>query len=161
MLEVEIIIGDDISVVFPLEERRLGAYAHDVLAGNGVECGECTIVFIGDSFMTELNEKYKGRTGTTDVLSFDLTDDLTGMFCGEVYISLLRAKAQAEEQGVPFKEEVVRLVTHGLLHLAGFVHDTESSDAAMTVKTEELVKAFFRPTMFPFSWKERGLGGEF
>jgi len=165
MLEIDVIIGDDISVflpVFPLDSRffdLLVTYSRDVLARNGVEKGECNIVFIGDSFMTELNETYKGVPGTTDVLSFDLSDDLCrgdsasrpysggfrGLprFCGEVYISLSRAKAQAEEQGVPFDEEVIRLVTHGLLHLAGFVHDTEDANAAMTVKTEELVKAFF------------------
>lgn len=148
MLEIEVIFGDEISVVFPLDSRRLVTYARDVLSGNGVENGECNIVFIGDSFMTELNETYKGVPGTTDVLSFDLSDGLGGGFCGEVYISLLRAKAQAEEQGVPFDEEVIRLVTHGLLHLAGFVHDkedlTEDANAVMTVKTEELVKTFFR-----------------
>jgi rRNA maturation RNase YbeY len=143
MLEIEIIVGDEVSGILPVNSRRLETYARDVLAGNGAASGECNIVFIGDGFMTELNETYKGRTGTTDVLSFNLTDELSDGFCGEVYVSLNRAKAQAEEQGVPFDEEVVRLVTHGLLHLAGHLHDTDDAYASMTVKTDELVKAFF------------------
>ena len=143
MLEIEIIVGDEVSGILPVNSRRLETYARDVLAGNGAANGECNIVFVGDGFMTELNETYKGRTGTTNVLSFNLTDELSDGFCGEVYISLDKAKAQSDELGIPFNEEVVRLVTHGLLHLAGHLHDTDDAHVSMTAKTEELVKAFF------------------
>lgn len=151
MVQIEIITGEGISGQIPISADRLVAYARDIFSGAGVESGECNIVFIGDRFMTELNETYKGRSGTTDVLSFNLTDERSDGLCGEVYVSLERAKTQADEEGIPFDEEVIRLVTHGLLHLTGRVHDTEDAYASMTVKTEELVKSFFSesPTCEP------------
>ena len=151
MLEIEVITGDDVSGQLGVAAGRLTAYARDIFSGAGVESGECNIVFIGDRFMTELNETYKSRSGTTDVLSFNLTDERSDGFCGEVYVSLERAKTQADEGGILFDEEVIRLVTHGLLHLVGLVHDTEDEYASMTVKTEELVKSFFAgsPTCAP------------
>lgn len=142
MMEIDIIASEDLSVEMPLDSGRLRTYAEDVLGRNGVADGEVNIVFIDDTFMAQLNESYRGRTGTTDVLSFNLTDAFTDGLNGEIYVSLPRARAQAEEIGVPFPEEVVRLVTHGLLHLAGYVHDTSEQYEAMTQKTEELVREY-------------------
>ncbi|MHB9031260.1 MAG: rRNA maturation RNase YbeY, partial [Candidatus Latescibacterota bacterium] len=118
-------------------------YAQEIMSRNGYAIGEVNIVFIGDEYMAELNRTYKGREGTTDVLSFNLTNEFAEGLSGEVYISLNRARTQAEEYEVPFEEEVVRLVTHGLLHLSGHIHDTDAQYENMTRRTDELVKEFF------------------
>jgi probable rRNA maturation factor len=143
MVAIDVIVEDDWSGSFPVDEERLKAFALGVFERAGIDKGECNIVFICDPFMTELNETYKGRDGSTDVLSFDLTDDTAGGFTGEVYVSLDRAYTQAEERGIPLAEEIVRLVAHGLLHLSGRVHDTEAGLSSMTGDTEELVRTFF------------------
>lgn len=142
-LTIEVITSDDVEGLLPVDSGRLQEYAGHVLREEGVPEGEFNIVFIGDEFMTELNEMYKGRKGTTDVLSFNLTEETTGGVSGEVYISLEQAKNQSAELGVPFEEEVVRLMTHGLLHLAGHVHDTDEQYDAMVDRTERLVREFF------------------
>lgn len=141
--EVEIIMSDDVDLPLPVDSEHLRKHVSDTLLENGVSSGEFNIVFVGDGFMTELNEVYKGRKGTTDVLSFDLSNDFSEGLSGEVYVSLERAKAQAAEIGVPFEEEVVRLVTHGILHLAGHVHDTDAQYDVMSENTERLVREFF------------------
>lgn len=143
MVEIDVIVSDDVTEMMPVDAERLNEYAADVLGRNGVTGGEVNIVFIGDEFMAQLNETYKGRTGTTDVLSFNLSGELADGFSGEVYISLEQARDQAAELGVPFEEEVVRLMTHGLLHLAGHVHDTDEQYDAMVERTESLVREFF------------------
>lgn len=141
-LVIEVIPSDDLECLLPVDSERLQKYADRVLREEGVAKGEFNIVFIGDEFMAELNEMYKGRTGTTDVLSFNLSDELSGEVSGEIYVSLEQARTQAAELGVLFEEEVVRLVTHGLLHLAGYVHDTDEKYTAMMNRTEELMKEF-------------------
>jgi probable rRNA maturation factor len=143
MMEIDIIVSEDVADLMPVDVERLREYALAILSRSGLIAGEVNIVFIGDEFMAELNETYKGREGTTDVLSFNLTDELAGGLSGEVYVSLERARSQADELGVSFEEEVVRLVTHGLLHLAGHVHDTEEQHRVMTERTETLVGEFF------------------
>ncbi len=143
MMEIDIIVGDDVTGDLPVDIERLHAYALMVFGSDGVSTGQVNIVFIDDEFMAQLNETYKGRAGTTDVLSFNLTDEVADALSGEVYVCLDRAKAQAEELGVPFEEEVVRLVTHGLLHLAGHVHDTDEQYDVMVQRTESLVGEYF------------------
>lgn len=143
MVDVNILIGDEIDGNLPVNSESLKKYASEILADNGITAGEYNVVYIGDEYMAELNRLYKNRIGTTDVLSFNLDNDQPEGVNGEVYISLDKAREQAHELGVPFEEEVVRLITHGLLHSAGKVHDTEEEYNAMREKTEKLVKSFF------------------
>jgi probable rRNA maturation factor len=143
VVEIEIITGEDVSEELPVDPESLRRHARAIMSGNGFTRGEVNIVFIGDDYMAGLNRTYRGREGTTDVLSFNLTDEFTEGLSGEVYVSLARAGAQALEYGVSFAEEVVRLATHGLLHLVGHLHDTDARNEEMTQRTDELVKEFF------------------
>ena len=143
MVTVDVIESEEVEGMLPIEHDRMESFARGVLERNGVERGEYNIVFVDDTYMTELNETYKGRTGSTDVLSFNLSDENENLYAGEIYVSLERAKEQAIEYGASFEREVVRLVVHGLLHLTGYVHDTEESHAAMNGRTEDLVAVFF------------------
>jgi probable rRNA maturation factor len=143
MISVEAAFEDDVASQPQLDLGKIERFAGRVLAGYGLNDGDCTIVFIGDRYMSELNETYKGRPGTTDVLSFDLTDTRTKRFSGEIYISLERVREQAEELGIPFETEIVRMISHGLLHLSGHHHDTDETYTTMTVEMERLVNDFF------------------
>ena len=77
------------------------------------------IVLTDDETLRDLNERFKGRKGPTDVLAFDFEEP---DFLGEVYVSLDRAREQARYYGVSEEEEIERLVLHGLLHLLGYTH---------------------------------------
>jgi len=136
MIELAVLESESVTSGCPLDRDALARYGELVLSGSGITEADVNIVCIDDDDMTDLNERYKERTGATDVLSFRLSDDGAPLLEGEVYVSLARAEAQAAEYGVPFGEEVVRLVTHGLLHLAGRVHDTDAAHDAMTRETE-------------------------
>ncbi|MGI6208919.1 MAG: rRNA maturation RNase YbeY, partial [Anaerolineae bacterium] len=80
-----------------------------------------TVVVAGDEELADLNQRYRGIEGPTDVLSFeageeDVTGELAG-YLGDVIISADRARAQAEEAGHSVQEELALLVAHGVLHL--------------------------------------------
>ena len=106
-----------------------------------------------DAEVRRLNAAYRGRDRNTDVLSFSFLAEPAGptrvthvrpspslVPVGEVYISLQRAAAQAEEQGVTVEEELTRLLVHGLLHLAGFDHRTAAELGVMERETERFVR---------------------
>ena len=138
------ILSDDLgSGSLPLDTGELERYAVRVLESEGVSECEINVVFIDEARMTELNTAYRGRKGPTDVLSFRLSEEHDGKLEGEVYICLKLAGKQASEYGVHFAEEVVRLITHGLLHLAGRVHDSDEERKLMEDATEKCVESFF------------------
>ncbi len=104
------------------------------------------LVLIDDDHMSNLNTTYRSKDGTTDVLSFDLGTIPGQDSSGEVYISLPQAQRQAAALSVPPLVEISRLLVHGLLHLAGWVHDTPAQLAAMERETDHfLTTAFLSP----------------
>jgi probable rRNA maturation factor len=87
-----------------------------------------TIAFVSDSKIKELNQDFRGKNSTTDVLSFpyeaaefEAEDD----FLGDIIISLEQAKRQARENNLTFELEVKQLILHGILHLLGYDHETD------------------------------------
>jgi probable rRNA maturation factor len=88
------------------------------------------LVLIGDRKMSALHRKFMNISGTTDVLTFELSTPREPLD-GEIYICLDQARRQATEYRVPIYLEVARLATHGILHLAGFEDATRSQRATM------------------------------
>jgi rRNA maturation RNase YbeY len=78
------------------------------------------VIFINDRRMIELNSTYLHHRYTTDVISFLLTEKHSDLLEGEVYINLDQTRRQAKEYKVTFSSEKLRLVAHGVLHLAGY-----------------------------------------
>lgn len=103
-----------------------------VIEREGLE-GTVGVIFVDDSYMMELNRKFRKKRDTTDVLAFPLKDACQEKLLGEIYISVDRARWQAKEYGESFEREIRRLVVHGLLHLAGYTH------RQMRTKEEEYI----------------------
>jgi probable rRNA maturation factor len=84
-----------------------------------------SITFVGRAAMSELNHRYLGHRGPTDVISFGLErSGKRGAVIGDIYICPEVARDNAKRQGVSAGEEVLRLVVHGTLHVLGHDHPT-------------------------------------
>lgn len=105
----------------------------------GVREGEVHCVLADDARLAELNRRFRGRRGPTDVLAFPYDPAASGGILGDIYVSLDRAMVQARERSEPVAREVWRLFVHGALHLAGRDHDTDETETAMTRIQEEWV----------------------
>jgi len=106
------------------------------------------VVFINDAYMESLNSQFRQKDGTTDVLSFDLglpfglSDDTVNK---EIYISVEQAFRQAVQLGISLTEELTRLFLHGLLHLYGWKHETETALILMENEAESLLQLIESP----------------
>lgn len=91
-----------------------------------------TVAFVSDRAMRELNRRWRGKQGTTDVLSFPSAQDefekSEGATLGDVVISVEQARRQAAEHDLSFETEVAQLILHGLLHLCGYDHETDTGE---------------------------------
>lgn len=107
------------------------------------EC-ELTLAFINDEEMEELHQKWMDLPGTTDVMSFPMDElkpnDPEPGILGDIVISPLVARAQAERAGHSFEHEVKILAAHGLLHLLGFDHQELEDEKVMFALQEDLVR---------------------
>jgi probable rRNA maturation factor len=98
---------------------------------------EFSVAFVSDRRMKELNGFFRGKTTTTDVLSFPHEPDEfepaapegdTLTFLGDIVISVEQAQKQAGENGLTIDLEIKQLILHGLLHLCGFDHETDDGE---------------------------------
>lgn len=90
-----------------------------------------SVAFISDERMRQLNETFRGKTTTTDVLSFphepdEFDPDENNL--GDIVISAEQANKQAVENGLTLECEIKQLILHGLLHLCGYDHATDKGE---------------------------------
>ena len=110
--------------------RAFAARALEVVPSDGAGV---TVAFVSDRAMRELNRKWRGKGGTTDVLSFPAGQDeferaAEGATLGDVVVSVEQAARQAAEQGHSFENEVEQLILHGVLHLCGYDHERDGGE---------------------------------
>lgn len=101
------------------------------------------IIFINDDEIHKINKEYRQKDRPTDVITFALfaDDDFKMIFedeinLGEILISLDTAKRQAEDGNRELETEILTLITHGILHLFGFDHQTEE-DYNFIIKVQD------------------------
>lgn len=111
---------------------------------------ELTILLVTEEEMTGYNERFLGRTGPTDVLAFPVEDLLPGvvpdvdphgppLVLGDVLVAPAYVRRQATELGVEFEDEMALMVTHGILHLLGYLHDDEADAVRMEQREIDLL----------------------
>jgi len=106
-----------------VSRERVKAAATAALKAERVANGMLSITFVGRAAMSELNQRYLGHRGPTDVISFGLgRQGRRGPVVGDIYICAEIARANAKRQGVSAQEEILRLVVHGTLHVLGYDH---------------------------------------
>lgn len=92
-----------------------------------------TVAFVSDAKMRGLNRDFRGKDSTTDVLSFPHEADEfdageTENNLGDIVISVEQAKRQAAENNLTFELEIKQLILHGVLHLCGYDHETDTGE---------------------------------
>jgi len=128
---------------FPFEISELENICKLTFKLTGKREGHISLVVCNDSFIEELNERYRKKKGPTDVLSFSMRggefSDIGNNLLGDIVISLETAKRQAFELGETPKEEFFTLFIHGLLHLLGFTHDSLEKERVMVDYTKRIL----------------------
>lgn len=124
----------------PISHARAANAVRAVLRGER-RSATISLAFVGRDRMRVLHRRYKGRAGPTDVLAFALPDP-AGRLAGDVYVCPWVAARQARRLAVPLREELVRLVVHGTLHVLGWDHpnDEGRSRSPMWRRQERYVR---------------------
>lgn len=103
--------------------------------------GHINLILVNDRDMARLHRTYSGVSGTTDVLTFDLSDRAVDQVDADIFICLDQARRQAAEYRVALYREIGRLAAHGVLHLAGFRDATSHQRARMRRLEDSALKA--------------------
>jgi probable rRNA maturation factor len=118
--------------------------------------GEVTVRIVGEQESADLNERYRGKKGATNVLSFRGEGALTGgseelLPFGDLVICAGVVEREAREQGKPLAAHWAHMVVHGALHLQGYDHEKVRDARTMEARERELLATLGFPD--PYSIK--------
>ena len=123
--------------------EKIISFCLEVLGKLKIYNWEISILLCNDLSIKDLNYRYRSKNEPTDVLSF--TQDLEPVgdiiYAGDIIISLETVKHHSEIFGVNIDEEFKRVLIHGILHLSGMEHKTNSTNEQMLKIQEEILKS--------------------
>lgn len=98
-----------------------------------------TINILDDAQMKKLNKQFLHTSSTTDVISFDLTDELQRQRIFELAVNADMASRQAKHHGHTVEAELALYITHGILHNLGFNDDTPERARRMHLAEDDIL----------------------
>jgi probable rRNA maturation factor len=151
----------------PVEVHRWSELARSALVAEGITNDtEVSLLFVDEQTIASLNERFLGKPGPTDVLSFPIEDEVersgrspdqggTGpgtietdtdrlLLLGDVVICPTVAAGNAVDHGVSVEDELALLVVHGILHLLGMDHEDPAEAELMERREQELLARYYR-----------------
>ena len=136
-----------------IDPDSLRRWAEQALLAEGYPTNsELSITIVSDQEMARLNADALGKKAPTDVLSFPLEEMQPGLpppflidgpprLLGDIVIAPDYIRRQAQDLDVSFQDEVALMITHGVLHLIGYDHQTDSEAEAMEHRERIILKA--------------------
>jgi|WetSurMetagenome_2_1015567.scaffolds.fasta_scaffold09173_3 probable rRNA maturation factor len=136
---------------YKIDEKLIKKTAEKFLQSRRLGKKNISFAFINDAEMLALNRRFRKMNKTTDVLSFSENTSsfeacLSGKggdegnnFFGEIVISPAQIKKQAAENNNSFQDELIFILVHGLLHLAGYNDETEKDRLKMIKLGKEFI----------------------
>lgn len=116
--------------------RKITRWIKDTAAAEGFDAVEdLSIVLCSDDYLLGINRQFLQHDYYTDVITFDQTDYEEKVISGDIMISIDTVKANAKEYGVSTWNELLRIIIHGVLHLAGY--KDKQDDQAKIMRTRE------------------------
>lgn len=129
------------SVEMPaLDWRRIERWIRSVAADYGFSVGDINYIFCSNERELAVNRQFLQHDYYTDVITFDYSS--AGRISGDIFISIDFVREMAEELGIPFEDELRRIIIHGALHLTGQGDKTPETKAEMTSKEEAALRKF-------------------
>ncbi len=97
--------------------------------------GELSFVLCSDAYLLEINKQYLDHDTFTDILTFDSSED-EGVIAGDIFISVERTMENAKKFNVSERDELHRVIIHGILHLCGY-YDKKKEDKTLMTEKED------------------------
>ena len=145
MNKVEIYVQVNEEIV---ELERVEKVLYGALKKEQLENVTFNLIIVDNDYIHNLNKTYRHIDRETDVITFALEDENSVIIpnderiLGDIYISIDRARKQAEEYGHSLLRELSFLAVHGFYHLLGYDHQTEEDEKEMFRKQEEVLEEY-------------------
>jgi len=139
-MEIILFRNADKTFLFP-NKKRLKQFIELLFKKEKKGLYELTYVFCSDEYLLGINKDFLKHDFYTDIITFDLSEN-NKQTIGEIYISLDRIKDNAKTMNASIKEETLRVIFHGALHLCGYKDKSKADIIKMRMKEDYYLSLF-------------------
>jgi rRNA maturation RNase YbeY len=107
----------------------------------GYTVKDLNYIFCSDDYLHQINLEYLDHDTLTDIITFD-NSEKEGKIEGDIFISIDRVRDNANDFLTEFDHELRRVLVHGLLHLCGYLDETDDEEAEMRAKENEYLSKY-------------------
>jgi len=122
-----------------LSQEKYQSWINQILSKEQKNCGTINYIFCNDVYLLEKNKTYLQHDTLTDIITFEYSKD---PISGDIFISIDRVKENAAERNLPFDQELLRVMAHGVLHLCGYGDKKKEEQKVMRSKEEACISMF-------------------
>jgi len=121
-------------------EDKYSAWIYLVIYSEGMLMGDINFIFCNDDYLLKVNQDYLNHDTYTDIITFDYSE---GKYLhGDIFLSIDRIIENADKFQVDFDSELLRVMSHGILHLCGYMDKSEKDVQLMRSKEDEKIAMF-------------------
>ena len=111
-----------------------------VIVSENFLVGQIDYIFCSDEYLLNINQEYLNHDTFTDIITFDYSEGK--VLSGDIFVSNERVRENANTFKVQFEDELLRVMSHGVLHLMGYGDKGDYEREIMRGKEDEKIKLF-------------------
>jgi len=124
-------------IPFVLKQKgEIRKWIKATIENEGHSCGELSFIFCSDEYLLDINIQYLNHDTFTDIITFD-NSETEGLIEGDIFISIDRIRDNALQFKTSERDELHRVIIHGILHLLGYKDKGKELKARMTEKENQ------------------------
>lgn len=123
-----------------IKRRSITAWIKEIAKAHGKVVGDIAYIFCNDDKILEINREYLEHDYYTDIITFDYTEE--NIIGGDIFISLDTVRSNSELLGLPYEQELHRVIIHGVLHLCGIDDKAEGARAVMEAEENKALAKY-------------------
>ncbi|PIQ22516.1 MAG: rRNA maturation RNase YbeY [Cytophagales bacterium CG18_big_fil_WC_8_21_14_2_50_42_9] len=132
----------DLSIEFVSEEidftlqqtNEISIWLRTIITEHQFKLENLTYIFCDDNYLLEINQEYLDHDTLTDIITFNNADEV-GIIESDIFISIERVRENANNLKVDLRDELHRVMAHGVLHLLGY--DDKTNDLKQQMRSKE------------------------
>ncbi len=113
------------------QKRKLGSFINTLIVYYKRKENNISYTFLSDEDLLSMNTQYLQHDTYTDIITFDLSEKKSNFILADIYISIERVRENARLLDIKYKDELLRVIIHGALHISGFGDKTKKEKEAI------------------------------
>ena len=125
-----------------LDYKKITVWLSLLIKKHNYSLTEINYILCSDEYILSINQEYLNHDYYTDIITFDNSEEQEGTIESDIFVSIERVIDNAKEHKEEFREELLRVLAHGVLHLIGYKDKSIDEAKEMRIQEDKAIKSY-------------------